>query len=124
MADDWKTDVSRGGQDDDDDQYELTAEEAFAQLSPAERKRLGRMMKNEGRKRDVDFQGVDDDDDDDDNRYDDPKRLAKMARRSKKKDPGMLGGLIESFTGGGGGGGRGGSGGITDVAMSALKKLG
>jgi hypothetical protein len=119
MADYWKTDVSRGAQD-DDDRYELTAEEAFAQLSPEERKRLGRMMKNEGRKRDVDFQGVDDDDDDDDNRYDDPKRLAKMARRSKKKDPGMLGGLLESFTGGGGGGG----GGITDIAKSALKRLG
>ena len=48
-----------------DDDYELTAEEAFARLSPEERKRFGRMMKQEGRKREVDFAEVDDDDDDD-----------------------------------------------------------
>jgi hypothetical protein len=107
--------------DDDNDDYELTAEEAFARLSPEERKQFGRMMKQEGRKRDVDFADVDDDDDDDDAKYDNPKKLAKMARRSKKKDPGMLGNLLESF--GGGGGGSSGGGGITDLAKSALKKI-
>ena len=127
MADDWKTDVSVSTGVDDDDGYELTAEEAFAQLSPDERKRFGRMMKQEGKKRNVDFKDVDDDDDDDDAKYDNPKRLAKMAKRSKKKDPGLLGNLLENFGGGLGGamgsGDNKGGGGIADTAMSALKKL-
>ena len=109
-----------GTNDRTDDDYELTAEEAFARLSPQERRQFGRMMKQEGRRRNVDFADVDDDDDDDDAKYDNPKKLAKMARRSKKKDPGMLGNLLESF-GGGGGGSQ--SGGITDLAKSALKKI-
>ena len=104
-----------------EDDYELSAEEAFARLSPEERKRFGRMMKQEGRKRDVDFADVDDDDDDDDAKYDNPKKLAKMARRTKKKDPGMLGNLLESF--GGAGGSDKGGGGITDLAKTALKKI-
>ena len=103
-----------------DDDYELSAEEAFARLSPDERKRFGRMMKQEGRRRNVDFADADDDDDDDDAKYDNPKKLAKMARRSKKQDPGMLGNLLESFGGGAGGGG---GGGITDLAKTALKKI-
>jgi hypothetical protein len=105
--------------DPNDDEYELTAEDAFARLSPEERKRFGRMMKQEGQKRDVDFADVDDDDDDD-AKYDNPKKLAKMARRTKKKDPGLLGNLLESF--GGGGGGKDG-GGIADMAKQALKKI-
>jgi hypothetical protein len=112
-----------GTHDRTDDDYELTAEEAFARLSPQERRQVGRMMKQEGRRRHVDFADVDDDDDDDDDaKYDNPKKLARMARRSKKKDPGMLGNLLESFGGGGGGGGSQ-SGGITDLAKSALKKI-
>lgn len=107
--------------DDLTDDYELSAEEAFARLSPEERKRFGRMMKQEGRKRDVDFADVDDDDDDDDAKYDNPKKLAKMARRTRKKDPGLLGNLLESF-GGAGSGDKGGDG-ITDLAKSALKKI-
>jgi len=108
-----------------DDDYELTAEDAFARLSPEERKRFGRMMKQEGRRRDVDFADVDDDDDDDDAKYDNPKKLAKMARRTKKKDPGLLGNLLESVSGAGAGkGGAGkGSGGIADMAKSALEKI-
>jgi hypothetical protein len=66
------------------------------------------------------FSGTSDRTDYDDAKYDNPKKLAKMARRSKKKDPGMLGNLLESF-GGGGGGSQ--SGGITDLAKSALKKI-
>jgi len=108
-------------QNPNDDDYELSAEEAFARLSPEERKRFGRMMKQEGRKRDVDFADVDDDDDDDDAKYDNPKKLAKMARRTKKKDPGLLGNVLESFSGGGGAGKD--SGGIADLAKTALKKI-
>jgi hypothetical protein len=111
-----------GTTDVDDDDYELTAEEAFTRLSPDERRRFGRMMKQEGRTRNVDFADVDDDDDDDDAKYDNPKKLAKMARRSKKKDPGMLGSLLESFGGASGGGGKD-SGGIADMAKSALKRI-
>jgi len=108
-----------------DDDYELSAEEAFARLSPEERKRFGRMMKQEGRKRDVDFADADDDDDDDDAKYDNPKKLAKMARRTKKKDPGLLGNLLESFGGSsaGGGGKSPDMGQLTDLAKSALKKI-
>ena len=114
-----------GTPDVDGDKYELTAEEAFSRLSPDERRRFGRMMKQEGRKRNVDFADVDDDDDDDDDvKYDNPKKLAKMARRSKKKDPGMLGSLLESFGGAAGGGGGGNDGGgIADMAKSALKNI-
>ena len=113
-----------GTPDVDGDKYELTAEEAFSRLSPDERRRFGRMMKQEGRKRNVDFADVDDDDDDDDVKYDNPKKLAKMARRSKKKDPGMLGSLLESFGGAAGGGGGGNDGGgIADMAKSALKNI-
>jgi len=107
-----------------DDDYELTAEEAFARLSPEERKRFGRMMKQEGRKREVDFADVDDDDDDDDDaKYDNPKKLAKMARRTEKQDPGLLGNLLESFSGSGGGGKGPDVGQLTDLAKSALKKI-
>jgi hypothetical protein len=107
-----------------DDDYELTAEEAFARLSPEERKRFGRMMKEEGRTHEVDFADVDDDeDDDDDAKYDNPKKLAKMARRTKKKDPGLLGNLLESFSGSSGGGKSPDVGQLTDLAKSALKKI-
>ena len=73
-----------------DDGYELTAEEAFSQLSPEERKRFGRMMKQEGRKkRDVDFKDVDDDDDDDDAKYDNPKQLGQDgAAHARRRTPG------------------------------------
>jgi hypothetical protein len=114
------TDEPPSGNTDVDDDDELTAEQAFARLSPEERKRFGRMMKHEGRRRHVDFADVDDDDDDDDAKYDNPKKLAKMARRTKKKDPGLLGNLLESFSGASGGKD---SGGIADMAKSALKKI-
>jgi hypothetical protein len=97
-----------------DDDYEMSAEEAFTRLSPHERKRLGRMMREGGRKRKVDFDDVDDDDEN-------PKTLAKMARKTKKKDPGLLGSLL----GGGGGGGEGplGKAVLGGIAASAFKKI-
>jgi hypothetical protein len=96
-----------------DDDYEMSAEEAFTRLSPHERKRLGRMMREGGRKHKVDFDDVDDDEN--------PKTLAKMARKTKKKDPGLLGSLL----GGGGGGGEGplGKAVLGGIAASAFKKI-
>ena len=98
-----------------DDDYEMSAEEAFTRMTPKERRKLGRMMRDRGRERRVEFNDLDGDGDDD--RYENPKTLAKMARRAKQKDPGLLGGLL-----GGGDGGLG-KGVLAGIAASAFKKL-
>ena len=82
----------------DDDDYELSAREAFERLDPNERRDLARMLKQQGRQRNVDLGEFDRDDDDDD-----PQRLARMTRKMRKQQPGGLAGLL-----GGGGGGAGG----------------
>jgi hypothetical protein len=95
-----------------DDDYELSAREAFERLSPQQRRELGRMLRQEGRSRSLDLGEQDYDDDD---RYDDPSELARMSRKMRKQQAGGLGALL----GGGGGGGLGGLLG-NPVAKAAL----
>src|SRR3712207_4384272 len=81
-----------------DDDYELSAREAFERLDPQQRKEMARMLRQQGRQRQVDLGEFDRDDDD---QLSDPKRLARMTRHVRKQQPGGLGALL----GGGGGGG-------------------
>ena len=95
-----------------DDDYELSAEEAFRRMAPQERQELARMVRQQGRQRQVDLGEFDDDDDE---RYADPKQLARMTRQVRKQQPNMMSQLL----GGGGGGGMGGMLG-NPVAKAAL----
>ena len=81
-----------------DDDYELSAREAFERLDPKQRKEMARLLREQGRKRDVDLAEFDQDDDD---RLSDPEQLARMTRHVRKQQPGGLGALL----GGGGAGG-------------------
>ena len=95
-----------------DDDYELSAQEAFQRLDPQQRKELGRMLRQQGRQRNVNLGEFDGDDDE---RYSDPRQLARMTRHVRKQQPDMMSQLL----GGGGGGGAGGMLG-NPVAKAAL----
>ena len=105
-----------------DDDYELTAQEAYERLSPEQRRELARMLREQSRRQGVQ---LDEYDDDDDERYArDPRELARMTRKVKKQQPGGLGALL------GGGGGIGGMLGnpvakaaLAGVAAMAAKKM-
>ena len=106
-----------------DDDYELSAQEAFQRMSPQQRREFGRMLRQQGRSRGVDFG---EHDSDDDGVYEDPRRLARMTRHARKQQPGGLGALL----GGGGGGGGGGMLGnpmakaaLAGVAAMAAKRM-
>ena len=83
-----------------DDDYEFSAREAFDELDPQQRKEMARMLRQQGRQRQVDLREFDHDDDD---RLSDPRRLAQMSRHARTQQPGGLGALL-----GGAGGGAGG----------------
>ena len=105
-----------------DEEYELSAREAFERLDPQQRKEMAGLLRQQGRQRQVDLGEFDQDDDD---RLSDPKRLAKMTRHVRKQQPGGLGGLL----GGGGGGGGGMLGNplakaaLSGIAAMAAKKM-
>ena len=108
----------------DDDEYELSAREAFERLSPQQRKELAGMVRQQGRQRNVDLGEFDQDDDDS---LADPQRLARMTRHARRQQPGGLAGLLGGGGGGmagmlGGGGGGGGMGGMlgNPLAKAAL----
>ena len=111
--------VSEGLSDDD---YELSAREAFERLSPQQRKELARMVRQQGRQRNVDLGDFDADDDDRDS---DPQQLARMSRHVRKQQPGGLAALL-----GGGGGGVGAimgnpaaKGALGGIAAMAAKRI-
>ena len=93
-----------------DDDYELSAQEAFERMSPEQRREFARMLRQQGRQRGVD---LGDDDRDDDEADQDPRRLARMTRHARKQQPGGLAGLL---------GGAGGAGGLlgNPAAKAAL----
>ena len=101
-----------------DDDYELSAREAFERLSPQQRREFGRMLRQESRTQNLDL----DDDDGDESRYEDPARLARMSRKARKQQSGGLGGLL-----GGGGGGMLGNplakAALAGVAAMAAKRM-
>ena len=90
-----------------DDDYELSAREAFERLDPQQRKEMARLLRQQGRQRQVDLGEFDQDDED---RLSDSKRLARMTRHVRKQQPGGLGALL------------GGAGGMTGnpLAKAAL----
>jgi hypothetical protein len=98
-----------------DDDYELSAREAYERLSPQQRKEFAGMLRQQGRQGNVDLGDYDRDDDD---RDADPQHLARMTRQVRKQKPDLMGQLL----GGGGGGGGGGMGGMlgNPVAKAAL----
>src|SRR3712207_4527345 len=73
-----------------DDDYELSAAEAYERLRPEQRRELARMLRTQGRERGVDL-GEDDFDDD---REVDPRRLARMTRKARKQKPDLMGQLL------------------------------
>ena len=84
-----------------DDDYELSAREAFERMSPDQRREFARMVRQQGRQRNVDLGQFDSDDDE---RFSDPHELARMSRHVRKQQPGGLGALLGGGSGGGGGG--------------------
>ena len=101
-----------------DDDYELSAQEAFQRMSPQQRREFARLMRNQGRERGVQFGEYDRDDDEADQ---DPRHLAKMTRRARKQQPGGLAGLL----GGGGGmlGNPAAKAALAGVAAMAAKRM-
>ena len=93
--------VSRGLSDED---YRLSAREAFERMSPQEREEFGRMLREEAHQQGHgDF--VDRDHDGRDDRYQDPDFLADTTSRMHREQPDLLGSLMGSVLGGGGAGG-------------------
>ena len=79
-------------------EYEESACDVFATLSPQERRQAGRMLSDRARQHGIDF---DRDDDGRDDRYEDPGVLGSLLGGLQSRQPGGLGQLL----GGGGGGG-------------------
>ena len=106
----------------DDDEYELSAREAYQRLSPDERRELARMLRREGRRQNVDMGEYDSDDDERDT---DARQLARMTRHTRKQKPDLMSQLL-----GGGGGALGGlmgggaaKGALAGIAATAAKRM-
>ena len=86
-----------------EEDYWLSAREAFERMAPEERMEFGRMLREESRQRGYgDF--VDRDQDGRDDRLQDPDYLAGVTSRMHREQPDLLGSLMGSAMGGGGGG--------------------
>ncbi len=93
------------------DVYEQSAQEAFARLSPEERRQFGQHLRQRAQQQNVQIPDLNRDGIDD--RLQDPAYLAQVTGRMHQQQPGLLGQLL----GGGGGGAAGGSpGGASDRA--------
>ena len=94
--------------------YRLSAREAFENMSPQEREEFGRMLRSEAQQQGHgDF--IDRDHDGRDDRFQDPDYLAGTMGRMHQERPDLLTGLMGGAMGGGGGGLMGGmmGGGMT-----------
>ena len=98
-----------------EEDYRLSAREAFERMSPQEREEFGRMLRSEAQQQGYgDF--IDRDHDGRDDRFQDPDYLAGTMSRMHQQRPDLLGGLMGGAMGGGGGGlmgGMMGGGGMT-----------
>ena len=83
-------------------EYEESARDVFAKLSPQQRRQAGRMLSERARQQGIDFDG---DDDGTDDRYEDPGLLGGLLGGLHGRQPGGLGQLLGGAAGGGGGGG-------------------
>ena len=89
-----------------EEEYRLSAREAFERMSPEERKEFGRLLKEHAHGRGHgDF--VDRNHDGQDDRFEDPDYLAGMTSRMHQQQPDAMTQLISGMLGGGAGGGSG-----------------
>ena len=102
-----------------DEEYELSAREAFERMSPDQRRELARMVRSQGRQKGVDLGEYGDDDDE---RDADSQHVARMARKARKQQPGGLAGLLGG-AGGGALGGQLGKGALAGIAAMAVKRM-
>lgn len=105
------------------DVYEESAEEAFAQMSPEQRREFGEYMRHQSRERNLDI--FDRDGDGRDDRLDNPRVLAKATGRMHQQQPDLLGGMLGGMLGGGGGNNRGrqgDGGGMGDMLSNPIAK--
>jgi hypothetical protein len=94
-------------------QYQESAEQAFARLSPQERMEFGQYLQQRAQQQGVNFADYNRDGIDD--RFQqDPRALAQMTTRMEQQQPGLLGQLL--------GGGSGGAGSVLEnpIAKAAL----
>ena len=99
--------------------YELSAEEAFSRMDPRERQQFAQMLSQQARQQGVRFQDLDGDGVDD-RMQQDPRYLAQAMGRMQQQQPGLLQQLM-----GGGGGMMGGSsmgGGAGNMLQNPLAK--
>ena len=73
------------------DVYEQSAEEAFARMSPQERRQFGHYLRQQARQQNFNFPDLDQDGIDD--RFEDPRFMAQMTGRMHRQQPGMFGQL-------------------------------
>ena len=117
-----------------EEDYRLSAREAFTRMSPEERMEFGRLLREESHQQGHgDF--IDRDHDGQDDRFQDPDYLAGMTSRMNQQQPDLLGNLMGGMMGGGmtGGGGASGGGGmlgnpvakaaVAGIAAMAAKKM-
>ncbi len=90
-----------------EDDYRLSAREAFERMSPEERMEFGRMLREEAQQRGHgDF--IDQDHDGRDDRFQDPGYLAGITSSMHRREPDLMSSLLGGALGGGGGGLMGG----------------
>ncbi len=97
-----------------EDDYRLSAREAFERMSPEERIEFGRMLREEAQQRGHgDF--IDRDHDGQDDRFQDPDYLAGVTSSMHRREPDLMSSLLGGAMGSGGGGLMGGmmGGGMT-----------
>ena len=95
------------------DQYEQAAQDAFARMTPQQRRQFAQHLRQRAQQQQVDFPDLNQDGIDD-RVQQDPRALAQMTSRMHQQQPGML----EQLLGGGGGGG----GGAGDLLGNPLAK--
>jgi len=105
-----------------DDDYQISAREAFERMSPEERMQFGRMMREQSYERGHDFPGPDYDE----QRFQDPRYLAGAMGTMRRQNPDMMSQLMGSMMGGGMGGPMGGGmgGGLMGGSMGGGGMMG
>jgi hypothetical protein len=96
-------------------EYQESAQEAFARLTPQQRQQFGQYLQQQARQQGVDVPDLNRDGIDD--RMQDPAYLAQVTGRLQQQQPGLVGQLL----GAGGGAGAGG-GGVGQVLANPLAK--
>ncbi len=83
------------------DVYQQSAQDAFAQLTPQQRRQLGQYLRQQTRHQNLNFPDLDGDGVDD--RFQDPNFLAQVTGRMHQQQPGLLDQLLGGAMGGMGG---------------------